>query len=126
MTTSTQALADRRPQPSEIGRAAATVARFRHWRWLAAGLVVAFSVPVALLGLSLAALGGSMVLLEVFPETMKTVAKITPHAWANEAFAELLLDDGALADVLPQLGVLLAFAVSLLALATWRLRSALT
>ena len=67
-----------------------------------------------------------MVPLEVFPETMKEVARITPHAWANEAFAELLRHDGTLTDVLPQLGVLLAFGGGLLAVATWRLRSALT
>lgn len=83
--------------------------------------------PLALLlGLPLAALGGSMVPLEVFPATMRAVAKITPHAWANDAFAELLRHDGTLADVLPQLGALLGFAAALLALATWRLRRALT
>ena len=83
--------------------------------------------PLALLlGLSLAALGGSMVPLEVFPERVRTVANITPHTWANDAFDELLRDDGTLADVLPQLGALLGFAVVLLALATWRLQRALT
>jgi ABC-2 type transport system permease protein len=37
--------------------------------------------PVAILiGLGLAALGGSMVPLEVFPPAMRTVAHLTPHA----------------------------------------------
>jgi ABC-2 type transport system permease protein len=31
-----------------------------------------------------------MVPLEVFPQTMKTIAHVTPHAWANEAFEELI------------------------------------
>jgi len=57
--------------------------------------------------------------------TMRDVAHATPHAWANDAFAELLRHDGRLLDVLPQLGVLLAFAIGLLAAATWRLRRAL-
>ena len=79
-----------------------------------------------LLGLGLAAIGGSMVPLEVFPETMRTIAHITPHAWGNEAFAELVRRDGGVADILPELGVMAAFAAVLLALAVWRLRKAIT
>ena len=73
-------------------------------------------------GLALAALGGCMVPLEVFSPTMQTIAKITPHAWANEAFNELLAHGGGLTDVLPQIGVLCAFATVLLSLATVALR----
>ncbi|HZA20331.1 MAG TPA: ABC transporter permease [Actinomycetota bacterium] len=73
-------------------------------------------------GLALAALGGCMVPLEVFSPTMQTIAKVTPHAWANEAFNELLANGGGLVDVLPQIGVLLGFAAVLLSLATMALR----
>jgi len=83
--------------------------------------------PVALLlGLGLAALGGSMVPLEVFPKTARTIAHITPHAWANEAFSKLLRHGGDLVTVLPQIGVLLAFAAVAIAAAVWRLRHSLT
>jgi ABC-2 type transport system permease protein len=83
--------------------------------------------PVALLlGLGLAALGGSMAPLEVFPKTARTIAHITPHAWANDAFSKLLDHGGDLGSVLPQVGVLLAFAGVALTIATWRLRRALT
>jgi ABC-2 type transport system permease protein len=83
--------------------------------------------PVALLlGLGLAALGGSMAPLEVFPDTARAIAHVTPHAWANDAFSELLVDGDGLAAVLPQVGVLLAFAAVALVLATWRLRRAIT
>ena len=83
--------------------------------------------PLAiLLGLGLAALGGSMVPLEVFPDDVRLAAHATPHAWANDAFATLLDRDGGLADVLPEVGVLLAFAAVLGGLATWSLRRALT
>lgn len=83
--------------------------------------------PVALLlGLGLAALGGSMVPLEVFPPTVKTIAHLTPHAWGNDAFSTLLKHGGGLGDVLGDLGVLLAFAAVLITVATWRLRRALT
>ena len=74
------------------------------------------------LALALAALGGSMVPLEVFSPTMRAIAKITPHAWANEAFNELLAHGGGLGDVLPQIGVLLAYAAVLLAAATVAVR----
>ncbi len=78
------------------------------------------------LGLGLAALGGSMVPVEIFSSTMQSISKVTPHYWANDAFAELVRRDGTVADILPQLGVLAAFAVVLLALATWRLQRVLT
>jgi ABC-2 type transport system permease protein len=78
-----------------------------------------------LLGLGLAALGGCMVPLEVFSPTMRTIAHITPHAWANDAFAKLIGDGDTIGAILPQLGVLAIYAVVLLSLATWRLRRTL-
>lgn len=79
-----------------------------------------------LLGLGLAALGGSMVPLEVFPDSVRTVAHVTPHAWGNDAFAELVRRHGSLVDVLPELGVLSLYAAFLLGLATWRLSRSIT
>ena len=79
-----------------------------------------------LFALGLAALGGCMVPIEIFPDTMQTIAKLTPHAWGIDAFAELVRNDAGLVDILPQLGVLAVFAVVLLALATWRLQKVLT
>ena len=73
-------------------------------------------------GLGLAALGGCMVPLEVFSPTMERVAHVTPHAWAVEGFTELIRRDARLVEVLPQIGVLAAFAAALLAVSTWRLR----
>ncbi|MEX2228397.1 MAG: ABC transporter permease [Dehalococcoidia bacterium] len=78
-----------------------------------------------LLGLGLGALGGSMVPLEVFPETMRRMAHVTPHAWGSEAFATLVRHDGSLFDILPELGVLFAMATVLYVLAAWRLRRAI-
>jgi ABC-2 type transport system permease protein len=83
--------------------------------------------PVALLlGLGLAALGGSMAPLEIFPSTARTIAHITPHAWANDAFSKLLKHGGDLISVLPQVGVLLAFAAVTMTVALWQLRRSLT
>lgn len=78
------------------------------------------------LGLGLAALGGSMAPVEVFSETMRSMAMVTPHYWANDAFAELVRRDGTVVDILPQLGVLGAYAAILLAIAAWRLQRVLT
>jgi linearmycin/streptolysin S transport system permease protein len=77
-------------------------------------------------GLGLAALGGSMAPLAVFPDTMRQIAHVTPHAWANEAFYELIGDDAGLVDILPEVAALLAMAAVILTLAAWRLRRALT
>lgn len=77
-------------------------------------------------GLGLAALGGCMVPIEVFSPTMQSVAKITPHAWANQAFAELVRRDGTIVDILPELAVLFTAGVALLVVASWRLRRVIT
>ncbi|RZV46840.1 MAG: ABC transporter permease [Acidimicrobiia bacterium] len=79
-----------------------------------------------LIALGLGALGGSMVPIEIFPDNIQTVAKFTPHSWAIDAFAELVRRDGSIVDILPQLGVLAAFAAVMLLLATWRLQRVLT
>lgn len=78
------------------------------------------------LSLGLAALGGAMLPAELFSETMQRVALLTPHAWALEGFAELTRRGGSAADILPQLGVLTAYAMVLFALASWRLGAAIT
>ncbi|MFC7360936.1 ABC transporter permease [Nocardioides astragali] len=77
------------------------------------------------LGLVLAALGGSMLPLELFPGPIRAVANLTPHAWAYEAFAEIQRRGGTLVDVLPQLGVLAAMALLLASLGAWSLRRSL-
>lgn len=82
-----------------------------------------------LLGLGLGALGGCMVPLQVFQmfsPGLFTVAHITPHAWALEAFIEMVLRGGGLVDILPELAILGGYAVVLLALASWALHRSLT
>jgi ABC-2 type transport system permease protein len=76
-------------------------------------------------GLVLGAMGGAMVPPEIFPETMRTISRATPHAWALDGLRALAVDGATLAGVLPQVGVLLAFAAVLLGLAAWRLRASL-
>lgn len=79
-----------------------------------------------LLGIGLGALGGCMVPIEFFPDTMRMVARLTPHAWALDGFADLVRRGAGVADILPQVGVLLGFAVLLVGVASWRLRRVIT
>lgn len=74
------------------------------------------------LGLVLGALGGAMYPIELFPDTLRTVAHVTPHAWAAEALADVQRHGAGLADILPELGVLLGFAAVLLLVGAWLLR----
>jgi ABC-2 type transport system permease protein len=76
-------------------------------------------------GLGVGALGGAMIPPEIFPPLMDTVSWFTPHRWAIDGFRDLIAGETVVA-VLPQVGVLAAFAAGLLGLATWRLRAALT
>jgi ABC-2 type transport system permease protein len=78
----------------------------------ASGLTVLF-------GLGLGLLGGVLVPLGMFNDTMRTLAHVTPHAWAVDAFATLNRG-GSLPDVLVEVAVLGGFAVVLVASAAWR------
>jgi len=78
-----------------------------------------------IVALCLGALGGAMLPIELFSDTLATAARVTPHYWAIDAFAELIRHDAGVRDVGSQLGVLAGFAVALLALATWRMRAVL-
>ncbi|ADH70089.1 MULTISPECIES: ABC transporter permease [Nocardiopsis] len=82
----------------------------------------------AAVGISLGAgaLGGTMLPLESFGDTMTTIAFLTPHAWGYDAFSALVRDQASLVDVLPHVGVLLGYAAVLLALGVWRFRAAVT
>ncbi|MEA2023234.1 MAG: ABC transporter permease [Actinomycetota bacterium] len=76
--------------------------------------------------LMLAALGGSMVPLEIFPDTMVTIAHFTPHAWGNDAFATLIRHSGGVADITKELAVLTAYGMALVVLASAVFRRSLT
>lgn len=66
-----------------------------------------------LLSLSLAPLGGAWWPLEVVPEFMQRIGHLSPVAWAMDGFHDLIWFNGGFADVLPEIGVLLAAAAVL-------------
>lgn len=78
------------------------------------------------IGLVLAALGGAMLPLELFPDGMRAIANFTPHAWGYQAFAEIQRRSGTLADIAPQLAVLAAMAAGLVLLGAWSLRRSMS
>ena len=65
-------------------------------------------------GIALAMLGGCMWPLSIVSATMREIGHITPQAWAVDAWTSLLSRHGPLTTILPQLGVLAAFAAVLL------------
>lgn len=77
------------------------------------------------LGLALAALGGCMVPFEIFPDWLRTVAHIAPHAWAVDAFTEVIQRGGGLGQIGTELAVLVSLGLGLLAAASVALRRAI-
>ena len=78
------------------------------------------------LGLVLAAIGGCMVPLEIFPPTMFRIARLLPHAWAIEALNGSIATGAGPVEVSTDLAVLAAYAVALLSVATVLLRRSIT
>lgn len=76
-------------------------------------------------GLVTAALGGCMLPIELFPDALEKVALVTPHAWAHSALSDVQRHGAGLIDVLPQLGVLAAMALGVLAVGSVALRRSL-
>jgi ABC-2 type transport system permease protein len=76
-------------------------------------------------GIALAMLGGAMWPLEIVGPVMRAVGHLTPHAWALDAFIDLMGNRVSAAAILPQVAVLVLFSAVLLPLAGLRLRRAI-
>jgi ABC-2 type transport system permease protein len=74
------------------------------------------------MGIAAGMLGGCMWPLEIVPKPMQAIGHIFPHAWAMDAWIELIGRGGGIGDIGRQLIVLAGFVVVLLPLASWRLR----
>lgn len=81
------------------------------------------SSAAVLTSLTLAPLGGCWWPLFITPDWMQTLARLTPHGWANDAFNKLMLFGAEGQDVLVHMGALVLFAVAFLAVAVARFRS---
>ncbi|MCE9563488.1 MAG: ABC transporter permease [Planctomycetes bacterium] len=75
-----------------------------------------------LLVLVLGGVSGSLMPRDLMPEKMKTASLATPHAWALDAYAQLLATPTPdVTLIATACGVLLAFGVVFTALAWWRM-----
>src|SRR5215208_2759016 len=81
----------------------------------ASGLSVMFGMVFALMG-------GCWYPLELFPPAIQNVVKILPTTWAMQGMLDLVLRGKGLADVVPEAGVLLGFAVIFFGVGIWRFR----
>jgi len=76
-------------------------------------------------GIAFGMLGGCMWPLEVVPPSVRMLGHATPHAWAVDAWVEVLSRGGGLPQIAGYLGILALYAVVLLTLASLRLRRSL-
>ncbi len=82
----------------------------------------AASTAGVLSSLVLAPLGGCWWPLFITPQWMQSLAKITPHGWANTGFNKLMLFGAEFGDVTQEMMALVVFALLFLAVAMWRFR----
>jgi len=81
----------------------------------ASGLSIMFGMVFALMG-------GCWYPLELFPPAVQNVVRILPTTWAMQGMLDLVLRGGGLQNVLPEVGVLLGFAVIFFSVGVWRFR----
>ena len=73
--------------------------------------------------LVLAPLGGCWWPLFILPKWLQTVAKISPHAWANSGFNKLMLFGADFGAVVPEMLALVVFGVIFALIGIWRFRT---
>ena len=75
-----------------------------------------------LIVLVLGGVSGSLMPRDLMPEQMKKISLITPHAWALDAYSQLLASPNPdVSAVLTSCGVLLAFGLVFTVIAWWRM-----
>ncbi|MGM0952519.1 MAG: ABC transporter permease [Pseudomonadota bacterium] len=82
------------------------------------------TIVSGVLNIIMAALGGVMVPRFLMPEAMQEIGNYSPMSWGLDGFFDILLRNGTVTDVLPEVGALLGFAALMLCLAVWRYRRA--
>ncbi len=75
-----------------------------------------------LLLLTMSALGGCFVPRFLMPDWLKTLGLITPHAWALDAYQDLLVRGYGFWEVLPKAGALLLFSTAFFSIGISRFR----
>jgi ABC-2 type transport system permease protein len=73
-------------------------------------------------GMLMAALGGAWWPLEITPKLYQQVVKVLPTTWAMSGFTDVVVRGQGVSSVLPEAGILLAFAAVFFGIGVWRLR----
>ena len=75
-----------------------------------------------MLGMAMALLGGCWWPMELFPAGLQQVVKVLPTTWAMSAMTDITMRGQGVVDILPEAGVLLAFAAAFFVVGLWRFR----
>ncbi len=75
-----------------------------------------------MLGMVMALLGGCWYPIELFPQFVRSAVKVLPTSWAMQGMLDIVLRGQGVLEVLPEAGVLLAFAAVFFGLGVWRFR----
>ncbi len=75
-----------------------------------------------MLGMVMALLGGCWYPIELFPTAMQSAVKVLPTTWAMQGMLDLVMRGGGLAEILPEVGVLLGFALVFFVVGVWRFK----
>lgn len=75
-----------------------------------------------MLGMVMALMGGCWYPLELFPAAVRTAVKILPTTWAMQGLLDLVLRGQPWRAILPEAGVLLAFAAVFFVIGIWRFK----
>lgn len=73
-----------------------------------------------MLGMAMALLGGCWYPIELFPPQVQTAAHVLPTTWAMRGFLDLIVRNGGFLEILPEAGILLAFALVFFAIGVRR------
>ena len=84
--------------------------------------VQAASAAGPVTALVLAPIGGCWWPLFITPQWMQSLAKFTPHGWANGGFNKLMLFGAEFGDVTQEMVALVGFGLVFMAIALWRFR----
>jgi ABC-2 type transport system permease protein len=77
-----------------------------------------------MLGMLLALLGGCWLPLELFPETVRSAARILPTTWAMQGLLDILVRGHGIQGIWPEASVLLGYTAVFFAVGVWRFRYA--
>jgi ABC-2 type transport system permease protein len=76
----------------------------------------------SLLTLTLSALGGCLMPTFIMPEFLQKLSRFIPHAWAMQGFQDVLVRGYGVSGILPEAGVLMAFAAAFFLIGVWRFK----